>query len=374
MSSDSKIKLLVLVPTLECGGAERYVSLLCNHLDTDRFAITLAVLDHKHPFYAIDQNRVKLIDLNCGRVRNALWPIRRLINAEQPDIVYSTANHLNLLLASFRWMFLRRIIFIARESSIVSINSRRAKNPALYNRLLRAFYHRFDLFICQSDYMQQDLVAHYNIPLSKTVVINNPLAPVAENEATALWQPKAGDQAYKFITVARLSEEKGIERLIRSVALLSIPFSYHIIGEGTERKALEKLISELQLGDKVFLEGEQLHPFRHAQDADLFLSGSFYEGFPNALLEAGGYGIPVLAFDAPGGTGEIIIEGKNGHLVKGDTEKDFATGITHALQLHFDRNEIIASTKKRYSLNAIIEQTENLFKELLKAPITHSDK
>jgi glycosyltransferase involved in cell wall biosynthesis len=204
--------------------------------------------------------------------------------------------------------------------------------------------------------MREDLVTNFNFPEGKTTVIHNPVEeisgapiPIAKN---------------KFITVARLSEEKGIDRLIRSAAKLTIPFQYFIIGEGDQREKLQKLIIDLQLGDKVFLTGEKINPYLGMEDAALMLSGSLYEGFPNSLLEAGMLGIPVVAFDAPGGIGEIIRSGENGLLVKDNDEAAFAITIEKASQTTFDRAKIITSTKERYTLYKVIAETERLFKQL----------
>ena len=121
----------------------------------------------------------------------------------------------------------------------------------------------------------------------------------------------------------------------------------------------------MQLQDRVYLAGEKIDPYHHMEDASLMLVGSLYEGFPNVVLEAGTLGIPVIAFNAPGGIPEIITDGENGLLVKDNDEKAFSTAIERALSLNFDRNKIIANTKKRYSLNAIVAETEALFIKLL---------
>ena len=362
MTDTQKIKILVLTPTLACGGSEKFVSLVCNHINTKIFSVCLIVIDNTNPFYKITNAEINLINLQKSRVLFSLPAIKKAVKDFEPDIIFSTANHLNLYLAIFRNHFKPGIKFIAREASIVSINSRQAKMPALYNRLIKKYYNRFDRIICQSVYMQHDLVQHYHIDADKTTVIHNAVQEVMAKPAEQSEQNT--EKIYKFLTVSRLSEEKGIERLIHAVGLLSVPFKYFIIGGGAKRNLLQQLIEELQLQDKVFLLGEKKEPFSGMEDADLFLMGSYYEGFPNVLLEAGAHGIPVIAFNAPGGIAEIITEKENGLLVDDNDIIGFADSINKCLAVNFNRNTIIETTQKRFSINNIIPVLEKLFLSL----------
>ena len=359
--NETGIKLLIITPTLECGGSEKFVSMVCEHINTNIFSVCLVVVNNANPFYTIKNPAVKIIDLKKNRVLFSLAAIKNAVKNFKPDIIFSTANHLNLYLAIFKNRFNSKIKFIAREASIVSINSMQAKMSVLYNRLIKKYYRRFDMIICQSDYMQKDLVKHYNIPADKAMVIHN----ATENILHRPIQPdKNIERIYKFITIARLSDEKGIERLIHTVGLLSIPFRYYIIGEGVKARGLQRLIDELQLGDKVYLVGQKDDPFNGMEDADLFLMGSYYEGFPNVLLEAGAHGIPVVAFNAPGGIAEIITDNENGLLVENNDIIAFGATIKKALAINFDRNKIIETTKKRFSICNMMAALENTFLKL----------
>lgn len=351
--NEKKIKLLVLTPTLECGGSEKYVALLCNTINTQQFDVIVAVVNNANPFYTISNSAIKICNLHKKHVRSSLFKILATIKKEQPDIIYTTANHLNLYLVVFLQLLPQKTILIARESSVVSINTKRAKFPPLYNWLIKRCYKNFDTIICQSHFMQQDLVDNYRIKKNKTVVINNPV----EDDSTLVYTPVAN----KLLTVARLSEEKGIDRLIRAVAKLTIPFQYYIIGDGNKKEALQQLINELHMQDKIFLQGERKQPFAGMEDAALFLMGSHYEGFPNVLLEAGALGIPVVTFDAPGGINEIIATGENGVLVKNNNEDAFSKAVEKALLTNFNRQQIKATTKTNFSVNAIVKKTEDLF-------------
>ncbi len=361
MTEASKIRLLVFTPTLQCGGAEKFVSVFCNHINQEHFSVCLAVLDNSRPFYLINNSHVELFDLHQGKVRYSLFRMRRLVKAFQPDIVFSTANHLNLYFSIFRKWFPAQIKFVARESSIVSINSQRSRMPALYNRLIKTFYRRFDLIVCQSNYMQQDLVRYYNIPVNKTSVVCNAVETEQPLRHTGGRFP---GHIYKFITVSRLSEEKGIERLIHAVGLLSVPCRFYIVGEGDKKENIQQLIAGLHLENSIFLTGQKQHPFEGMEDADLYLSGSYYEGLPNALLEAQALGIPAVAFNSPGGIAEIIRDGENGMLVDDNDLIGFATTIKRALEYDFNRNLIIENAQKRYSVKEMMGRLEELFLQL----------
>ena len=350
---------MIITPSLACGGSEKFVSLVCNNINTDKFSVCLLIINNVNGFHKITNPAVEVIDVKKNRVLFSLPAIKKAVKNFKPDIVFSTANHLNLYIAIFKNQFDKKIKFIAREASIVSINSKQAKMPGLYGWLIKKFYKRFDLMICQSAYMQQDLVKHYQVSVVKTIIIHNATEKIITNPVELV--KEKSDSIYKFVTIAGLSEHKGIERLIHAVGLLNISFKYFIIGEGNKRNELQKLIDYLQLQDKVFLVGQKNDPFIGMQNADLFLLGSYYEGFPNVLLEAGANGIPVVAFNALGGIAEIITEPENGLLVEDNNLIAFATTINKALTIKFNRAEIMATTEKRFAISKMMLALENSF-------------
>ena len=358
MTQKTKVKLMVFTPSLECGGSEKFVSVLCNNINTDLFSVILVVLNNSNPFYKIRNPAVTVINLEKKAVRFSLLKLRSAVRQHQPDILFTTANHLNLYFAIFRHFFPKPVKFVARESSIVSINNTRTRFPSLYSRLIKKYYSRFDIIICQSAYMRQDLMTNYAIPREKTVVIHNAIERTSPHPA--VYSPYREGKVCKFVTVARLSQEKGIERLIHAAGLLSIPFQFYIIGKGVKKGYLQKLVNELRLTEKIFLPGEKEAPFSGMEDADLFLMGSYYEGFPNVLLEAGELGLPVVAFDVPGGIPEII-SSENGILVDDNDIIGFASAIKRAVAMNFDRQQLVEDTRRRFSVSAAMKAIEDIF-------------
>jgi glycosyltransferase involved in cell wall biosynthesis len=211
--------------------------------------------------------------------------------------------------------------------------------------------------------MQDDLVKNYNIKTEKTTVIYNPVEDLV-NEQTLLPQHSF---RYKFLTVGRLSPEKGIDRLLKALSLLTIDFSFYIIGDGPEMNNLKALTADLGLANKIFFEGARSEPYENMSDAALFLIGSHYEGLPNAVLEAGMLGIPVVGFDSPGGISEIINDGVNGFLINDDgSGKAFSDAITKSLSYNFNKKQIREMTKNKFSVHRIMGQIENCFENIYK--------
>lgn len=357
----NKIKLCIIVPGLNCGGSERFISILCNHINTSVFNVELYVLDGRETFYQIINPDVKVHLLNIKNVRKSLLPIIKIIKKSNPDILFTVSNHLNVFIAIFKFLLPGNIKLVARESSIVSINNKRVKYGKLYEWLVKTYYKNIDNIICQSLYMQNDLINNFCIKKRQTVVIYNPVGEINTNNSNDIVKKIS---KYKFLTVGRLSEEKGIDRLLIGLSLLNIDYAYYIIGEGPEKNRLLNIVRELRMENKVFFQGRKLYPYQSMQDTDLFLMGSYYEGLPNVLLEAGMLGIPVVAYEAPGGITEIIIEGVNGFLVNEKPGRSFPEVILTALTHTLNKQSIIDITKQKFSINKVIPELEKYFIEI----------
>lgn len=137
-------------------------------------------------------------------------------------------------------------------------------------------------------------------------------------------------QGFVVITVARLEKVKGIEYLIGAFARLSLlgRLSLVIIGDGSERKNLEKLTEKLGLKDRVEFLGE-IHNRKILEPlskADCFVLPSLKEGFGIVILEAMAAGVPVIASKV-GGIMDIIEDGKTGLLVEPGNSEDIAKAI-----------------------------------------------
>jgi glycosyltransferase involved in cell wall biosynthesis len=202
--------------------------------------------------------------------------------------------------------------------------------------------------------MKVDLVTNFNIPEKKITVINNPvdfslLPSVAPN-------PPDASEVINLVSVGQLRREKGYERVIQALALCPHSYRYQIIGGGNPDK-LNNLIQSLGVAHKISLLGAMPNPYTILAKSDCLLLGSYYEGFPNVVLEANACGIPVIAFRAPGGHNEIIVQGINGWFI--DSPGELCSLLERKAYKNLDRDQIISMTRKRYALEKIIGQYEN---------------
>ncbi|MEK7575764.1 MAG: glycosyltransferase family 4 protein, partial [Patescibacteria group bacterium] len=167
-----------------------------------------------------------------------------------------------------------------------------------------------------------------------------------------------------LISSGRLVPWKGFGALIDIMpeVLKEIPDArLYIIGSGLEEKNLKSQISNLKIGDNVFLVGgisrEKLLTYLRA--CDIFVLNSGYEGFSHLILEAMALGVPVIASNIGGNT-EIIRDGENGILIEYNAKEDLKNKIISLYNEEFFREKLIKNAKesvKKFSKEKMINDT-----------------
>ena len=349
----------MVIPTLSAGGSERFVSILFSYLDRTRFEVKLIVLNSTKLFYSLPHTE-DIFFLRKKDVRSSLLAILKIIREEKPQVILSTITSLNILLSFIRLFYPRFKLYI-RESTILSIHFKGIRFGLLYEIMIVLFYRFSDRIICQSQDMLQDLHNHYYIRKKKMVVINNPVNP---NQFSL--KERSSNNRPMLITVARLDGAKGYDRILRSLALLKIDFEYVIVGDFTSNGynkqwllEFDHLVSELGLNQKIRRVGVSKTPQDYLKQANVYLHGSYYEGFPNALLEAGSVGLPVVSFKSPG-IGEILQDGLNGFVVENNNLQDFAEATAKAIVHPFEPSHIRNVIVSKFSISTIIDKYHDL--------------
>ncbi len=162
---------------------------------------------------------------------------------------------------------------------------------------------------------------HVSLILTATVSTFNAIAPRYQHKCRPMlengvdttlftptdWPKENVAQLLKIVFVGRLLPFKGVSMLLQAVAQLPLPFQLVIVGDGSERAALEQQCQQLGLVDKVIFAGDQ--PLAQVavqmQQAHVFCLPSVRESGGAVLLEAMAVGRPVIAVDF-GGPAEIV--------------------------------------------------------------------
>jgi glycosyltransferase involved in cell wall biosynthesis len=349
-------KILFIVPSLKAGGAERITAFLTKNLNPKLFESRLIVIGFEKDVVYDIQN-IDITFLNKSRYFKAIPLLLQIIKREKPNIVFSSSGHINSTLGIFSLLF-SNMKFIVRETNIVStVNDfPQEKNRFLFF-LMKQLYPFLDAIICQSTDMKTDLIQKLNINSSKITVINNPII----NETNTI-RPKTESDKIKFITVGRMSWIKGHLRLLKVLSQLQYDFLYTIVGSGLAKECLivEDEIKRLKLNKKVRLIPFTQNVLSELQQHHFFLQGSYVEGFPNALLESCSVGTPVIAFEASGGTKEIIQNGINGFMVKNEEELLSLLNNLDLIQ-NIKTEDVLSSVITKFDKKKILRQYENLF-------------
>ena len=299
-----RIKLLLAIPHLGGGGAERVIANLAQHLDPQRFEIHLVLFADDGPGAEASPEWVIVHRFGASRVRNAWLRLLRLIRAERPDVILSGMAHLNFLLLLLKPFFSRRTAILIRQNTTASA----AATDVLTRLAYRYLYPRANRIICQSQEMADDLSRSFSIVPEKLVVLTNPVDIAGIRAAYAAQTESPSAAAHHLLCVGRLSPEKGVDLLLHSLpAVKAIHPNIHltILGTGSAANFVQQLAVDLGLESTVTFAG-YADPAAYYAITTLFVLPSHYEGMPNALLEAAAAGLPIVATPCSLGVTDLL--------------------------------------------------------------------
>ncbi|MBF7071670.1 glycosyltransferase [Aliarcobacter butzleri] len=304
-------KIVILINSLESGGAERVVSNLLNDF-VDRYDCYL-ILIHKNIFYTLD-SRVKILNLNeqknlLGikkflRLPILAYKLSKLIKEYKFDQVISflsRSNYINILSN-----ILIKHETIINERAMPSLQYEYGINGKINKILIKTLYPRACLCLSNSYGNMMDLKNNFNVV--KIEYIHN-LFDIETIEELSKKDIEFQKKRFTFVTVGRLDSGKNHKLLIEAVKDFNADL--WIIGDGELKEELKKYINELNLNDKVYLLGKKENPFSFLSKADCFVFSSNYEGFPNVLVEALVCGLPIISTDCQSGPREILAPTSN---------------------------------------------------------------
>jgi GalNAc-alpha-(1->4)-GalNAc-alpha-(1->3)-diNAcBac-PP-undecaprenol alpha-1,4-N-acetyl-D-galactosaminyltransferase len=320
-------KIIFVLPELSGGGVQRVVSLLSLEFVKLGYDVKIVLLVDKIEYEyggeliilnsQPNSNYIKKIFILLDRARS----LKKIFKKEKADRIYA---------------FMESCTYpsiLTGEEIIVSVRNNIDVRLSYFQKRILSFFYKcknVKKVIAVSKEIEKKLK---ELGIQKTTTIYNPLNfNIIDNmEDLTKYKPY-------FLSVGRLDKIKNFEMLIKSynntkskgvVKLL-------IAGEGNERSNLENLIMQLKLNDKVFLIGRKENINDYYSQADIYILSSKSEGFPNVIVEALMNKCPVISTDCPTGPNEIIINNKNGLLIKNENQEEMTKTID---SLYFNKKQ-----------------------------------
>lgn len=384
MSENKKIKVLFRHRSMEMGGVEKVVLSMLNHLNKDKFDMTIClninqgelrneIPKHVRKVYLTDgkedlskNSLIQKVQLAKRKLRlqNALKNpsiAQKILNDEYDVEIAPTYAAFSAVLNSAN----KKSKKIGWFHSDITVPKLQPLVPEILKQIPQ-----FDYFIFGSQQTKDILIETYpelKIPENQTIL--NAI-PIDELKQKALaFQPEFPNKPV-FVSVARLHSRKGFHKLMDAHArLLKDGFDHHIIviGDGEEMENLKKQAENLGVTESFKLLGSSMNPYPHVKNADFFILPSESEGWPLIIADTLILQKPIISTNV-GGIPEMIEHKKTGYLINYETDemyesmKKFLTDPELVSQI----KENLKDIEKQFDNQKIFDAVEEIIVNLSK--------
>ena len=306
------VRLLLVVDSLEVGGAERHVVDLAVMLAREGYEVMVACSVAGGLAEALGEANVPvrpLLDKLVKRRVSVAYAreLRRLIREERFDLVhahiYASATAAAIAVLG------TGVPLVITEHTEALWQGRRERWAS------RRVYRRAQHIIAVSGAIRQRLIERDAVLPERITVIHNAVIPAPDTSPSAL--PSDLREGPLVGVVARLQPEKGVADFLKAAARVcaAVPEARFLVaGDGPLRDELLALAGRLGVGEQVRFLGYRADARALIGLLDVLVVPSLTEGTPLIVLEAMAAGVPVVA-SAVGGIPDQIRHGKEGLLV-----------------------------------------------------------
>ncbi len=346
-----------------CGGIERVLTVKANYFAEQmgyEVWIITGRMKGRAPAFPLSE-KIKRKDLgindrlliNLGRLRRSL---DRALEQIHPDIAVSVGGNDLFVLPKCGDGSIKVAEF---HFSHDKFRLKYGKNlyAAMRTRGLEKAAARFKAFIVLTKEDQARWI--HSVP--QTVQIYNPLTFIPEGCAAL--------ENRSCMAAGRLEPQKNFSDLItawKKVDSRHPGWTLDIFGDGAEKEKLSSQIHQAGLDGKVRLRGHSDRIREELMGHSCLVMSSRFEGFPMILLEAASCGVPMVSYDCSSGPSELIVDGKDGFLVRcGDTEA-LSEAICRVIEMPRRPLGLAARAKAEdFRIEKIMQQWDDLFRNLL---------
>jgi glycosyltransferase involved in cell wall biosynthesis len=379
------ISLLFLLPSFTFGGAERTSLNLLRSIDKTRFRISL--ITSRNIFQRFKnceiQKLIPLEDLgidvwfnNLNRFTEDTKKVAALLGKEKPDLAFGMMHYPSSLLVFAKKLNNLKLKVIASPRGPSSEYLEYFEHDfyrKLFLRRLFSFCCKYaDGLVVASQGMKEECIEDFHAFPERVIVIPNSVdfkeIRKKADEGSDLKVPSG----FCIISaLGRLEKEKNIPFLLKAFSELrkKEKAKLLIIGDGTEKRNLERLSKKLNIEEDVLFIGFQSNPYKFIKMSDIFVHTCLFEGFANAIIEAMACSVSVIAIDCPYGPRDIIKNGENGLLIPMNDEGALVDAIVklfHDKRLRDNVSETGAEKAMEFSLKSMVQKYESFFYSVLR--------
>lgn len=366
------IKILFFIDGITGGGAEKVLRTLVNNMDQSKLEITVQTLEDVDPkqylapgirYKAINRCKTtlgkKLFHYWVRLCAELKWVYPLYIKDDYDiEVAYLECAPTKILSGSTNQKA-KKIAWLHCD-----LEKRGMDNP----KKAKAWYDRYDKVVCVSETVKRSFRKVIGSSTDACVLYN------VNDEADILRKAAAFEvrklEPVTFLTVGRLSYEKGNDRLLDACKMLKdagYAFNIWLVGDGPEREKLMQQASDSGLKEQISFLGFQTNPYPYMKTADVIVTPSRYEGFSTVVTEAMILGKSVVTTPCSG-MDELLGDNEFGLITE-----DSVGGIYQGMKKMLENPELRAHYAQKaairgrdFSKEKLVNQTEQFFEELLK--------
>jgi len=365
--------IAIIIPGLNrIGGAEKQATLLAHGLTQRGLRVTVIALsgDGGPAANALRNYGVEFISLRMlhGLVDPHGWLVLHdWLRREKPEILHAHLPHATWMA---RWSRLGapvRVLIDTLHSSSTGTPGRRAG--------YRASNWLTDQLTAVSISVAQTHQSARMVNDGKVQVLANGVDMEhwhADHQVrTDLRSAHGLHEEFLWLAAGRLEPVKDYPTLLNALALTPARAYLVIAGAGRQEEELRRLAMRLNIGERVRFLGFEPDVRCWMQAADGFVLSSRWEGLPMALLEAAACELPIVSTRVSGAD-EIVTERTTGFLTSVGNADAFSEAMSNVMRRSPSQRAKMGALGRqvvveKFSLDAVLDRWEALYKELLRA-------
>lgn len=369
------VRILVFLHSFEPGGVERVALRLAGAWADGGHDVRLALGRDEGAQREIAPHNV-VYDFappsRLARPFETFWLVRHVIGAvrrHRPDVLFC-AGCTYMVVAAFVRLFMRDECppIVAKLSN--SLERKDLSWPArlLYRMWLRDHPNIVERVVGMAPPMREEIRRCMRMSPNRIAIVPDPALDAEDLRALSSRDPGPGP-GRRFVAVGRLVPQKNFALLLRAFAAAAKPDDQLLIlGEGPQRKRLERLAAKLGIEDRVAMPGHVASVRDVLRSADLFVSSSNFEGLPGVVLEALAAGLPIVATDCSACMDYLLGYGKLGRLVP---IRDVAA-LAQAMRDAPGSEEVPVAAMQQAAAQFTIERSAELYVDVFAATLERS--